>query len=79
MISKRNLIRRLENIAVLEDEGVTLITRSLIKLINRSTLPEDRKKRILEIAEIIRRESEGHRKVILSTIGRIKMEARDEF
>ncbi|NOZ59842.1 MAG: hypothetical protein GXO66_09770 [Euryarchaeota archaeon] len=79
MIPKQKLIRRLENIAELEDEGVKLITRSLIKLLNRSDLEEEHRQRILEIAEIIRRESEGHKKAIVGVVNRLKMEAKDEF
>jgi|Deesub1362B_J571_1020462.scaffolds.fasta_scaffold11025_2 flagellar motor switch protein FliG len=79
MIPKHKLIRRLENIAVLEDEGVALITRSLSKLTEKSELPEEKKTRILEIADIIKRESEGHKKAILQMIEKIKMRDKDEF
>jgi uncharacterized protein (UPF0335 family) len=79
MIPKHKLIRRLENIAVLEDEGVALISRSLSKFIEKSDLPEEKKTRILEIADIIKRESEGHKIAILQMIEKIKMRDKDEF
>jgi len=79
MIPKHKLIRRLENIAVLEDEGVALISRSLSKFIKKSDLPEEKKTRILEIADIIKRESEGHKIAILQMIEKIKMRDKDEF
>jgi hypothetical protein len=79
MIPKHKLIRRLENIAMMEDEGVALISRSLSKLIEKSDLPEEKKTRILEIADIIKRESEGHKIAILQMIEKIKMRDKDEF
>lgn len=79
MIPKHKLIKRLENIAVLEDEGVALISRSVSRLIERSDLPEEKKARLLEIAEIIKRESEGHRRAITRMIEKIRGDARDEF
>ncbi len=79
MIQKHRLIRRLENIAMLEDEGVSLISRSLSKIIEKSDLPEEKKARILEIVEIIKRESEGHKRGILQMIEKIKMGDKDEF
>jgi|Deesub1362B_J571_1020462.scaffolds.fasta_scaffold00259_24 hypothetical protein len=79
MIQKSRLLKKLENIAKLEDEGVALITHSLIKFIERSELPEEKKARILEIAEIIRRESEGHKTAILQMMEKIKGRDVDEF
>ena len=79
MITKQRLIRRLENLAALEDEGVSLISRSLRRLVERSDLPADKKARILEIVDTIKRESEGHREAILQRVEKIKRGERHEF
>lgn len=64
MISKEKLIKKLENTASLEDEGVLLISTYLISLIEKSSFHEDEKRKLLEIAEIIREESTRHRSAV---------------
>ncbi len=79
MIPKDKLIKKLENIAELEEEGVKLISRSLKTIIQKSDLEEEKKAEVIEIVEIIARESEGHKTAILETIKMVKESTKDEF
>jgi len=79
MIPKDKLIKKLENIAELEEEGVKLISRSLKTIIQKSDLEEEKKAEVIEIVEIIARESEGHKTAILETINMVRESIKDEF
>lgn len=79
MISRKRLVRALENSTELEDSGVELITGCLEKRIRRSSLPEEKQKRLIEISETIRRESEEHRKEISRAKERVLRRGKNEF
>lgn len=79
MISKQKLLKRLENIAELEDGGVVFITRSLRKIVEKSDLPEEKKTRILEIIDVIKRESKGHKVAVLNMMDKVRGREKDEF
>ncbi len=79
MIGRQRLIKKLENMAMLEDEGILLITRTLNRIVEKSDLPEDKKARIWDIISRIEEESKGHKEAILQMIERIKESSKDEF
>ncbi|WP_456474005.1 hypothetical protein [Candidatus Pyrohabitans sp.] len=79
MISKQRLLKKFENIAELEDEGVVFITRSLRKIVEKSDLPEEKKTRILEIIDVIRKESKGHKVAVLKMMEIVRGRDKDEF
>lgn len=79
MVSKEKLIKKLDNAAALEDKGAKLISGLLLARIEKSSLPADRKKRLMEIAETIREESGEHRHGTKRLIETIRGLEQDEL
>jgi hypothetical protein len=79
MVSKDRLVKTLDNIASLEDEGVHLISIYLTSFIEKSSCQEDKKRKLLEIANVIKEESIGHRMAVMDMIEYVQGREHDEF
>lgn len=79
MLSKEKLIRTLENSIKLEDEGVVLIATGLKKRIEESSLSDEKRRRLMEIADTIQRETEGHKQGIIELMEKVRGSEQDVF
>lgn len=79
MLSREKLIKVLKNSVDLEDEGVVLIATGLKKRIEESALPDEKRQRLMEIADTIQRETEGHKRAIIGMIEKVRDSEQDAF
>jgi hypothetical protein len=79
MLSKENLIRTLKDSVDMEDEGVNLIITILEKRIEKSSLREEKRQRLMEITNTIKKETEAHKQAIIEMIEKVKGREQDDF
>lgn len=79
MVSKERLIRTLEDSADLEDAGAMLITTVLKKRIEKSSIPDGKRQRLVEIADTIKKETGEHKSAIIGMIKRVEGGEQAEF
>ncbi|GEM_PF-3453580 len=70
-MSSRDVVRKLETLAELEERGVVVIAKHLRRAVERSSLNEADKRRVAEILDRIAKESEGHQQVLRLLISQL--------
>jgi formylmethanofuran:tetrahydromethanopterin formyltransferase len=80
MVSKEKLIRTLDNAIALEEKGAEVMAESLMMKIEKSSLPMDKKRRLLEIVNTIKQDSIRHAMAIREAIEYVqRRRGPDEF
>ncbi len=79
MIAKEKLITKLSNALEIEDRNSIFIANVLRRKVIESSVPEKGKPRLIEILDIIARDSSRHAEMISGIIVGLRGRVKDEF
>jgi len=79
MIDKEKLLIRLENALEFEENSISIISPVLKGMLEGAEVSKEVRGRLVEILNVIKRDSVDHRKAIENTLDQVKGDSRDVF
>jgi hypothetical protein len=79
MIEKEKLLIRLENAIEFEENSISIISPVLKGMLEGAEVSDEVRSRLVEILDVLKRDSVAHRKAIENTLDQVKGDSRDVF